>query len=247
MPGTIVGGFVHTNTNGGPSPINLNAQTTTFYWVTAANSQVVTVTVNFDDGTSASATATFNVVGPTAVSVATPLGQWQVNPNSSGFELDFGFPISPDLGIQFNGRATSPSGYTGTYEWVQLIGGDNTTFTAGSSTLTCTKGTGLDNQFPYSTGLSTSDSPSLGLPSADSKVTRSNTFKMYFMWRPGLTGDIPVPLGYVSWQIFGDAVQSGGTWTAQSDSTRSANAFQASSSYPQWTSTVTNSGPPTCQ
>jgi hypothetical protein len=68
---------------------------------------------------------------------------------------------------------------------------------------------------------------------------------MYLMWRPGLTNDIYVPLGYVTWQFFGDASQSG-TWTVQSDSTRSANAFVQSSSYPTWTSTLPTNGPSPC-
>ena len=263
-PGTAVGGYVNAAGNGPPDttggqvaalpptstsdPLPLGY---TFYWVSPGNSLNMsyqyTMSGGFGSVNSPVATAAFNVAGPTSVSVSVPpLGQWEINQTNSGFALDFGLGISPDIGIQFNGRATSPSGYTDTYWWVQLIGSDSSTYTAGSSTLNCTAGTGLDNTIPYATGLSTADSPSLGLPSADSKVTRSDSFTMYFMWRPGLTSDIPVPLGYVAWQIYGDAVQSGGTWTVQSDSTASANAFQASGSYPTWTSTVTNGGTKTC-
>ena len=119
--------------------------------------------------------------------------------------------------------------------------------TAGTSTLTCTARTGLDNVFPYGTGLSVADSPSLGLPSADNKVTRSDNFIMYLMWRPGLTSDIPVPLGYVIWRIFGDAVQTSGTWAVQADSSKSANGFQSTTSYPSWTGKVTGAvGTITC-
>lgn len=228
----------------------LGQQLLTFYFVAVVNSQQVTFTLNYVDNQgknqSAAATATFNINGPTSVSVSTPLGQWEVNSNSSGFELDFGTPISPDQGIQFNGKATSPSGHPGTYEWAQLITSDSLTLTANGVNLSCTSGTGLDNQFPFSTGLSTSDSPSVNLPSADSKVTRSNSFTMFFMWRPGLTGEIPVPLGSVTWQIFGDAAASGGTWTIQSDSSRSASTFTASASYPTWSSVIANGTKPTC-
>jgi hypothetical protein len=229
----------------------LSQRTVTFYFIAAANSQQVTFTLNYMDNLnnsqSTSATATFNIAGPTSGTVSTPLGQWQINSNSSGFELDFGFPIPPDQGIQFNApHATAPTGYTGTFEWAQLVTSDQITFTAGSSTSTCTSGTGLDNVFPYGTGLSVADSPPVGLPSADSKVTRSDSFTMYFMWSPGPSPYIPVPLGYVSWQIFGDAVQSNGTWTVQSDSTKSVNAFVASALYPTWTSKVVNGAGQTC-
>jgi hypothetical protein len=247
-PPTAIGNFVidANSGTGSTTSVPVTQQQPTFYFVAPGNSQTVSFTLGYGNNQSASAGATFNVVGPTSVSVSTPLGQWQINSNSSGFELDFGFPLPPDQGIQFNGQATSPSGHAGTYEWAQLIGSDNITVTAGSQTLSCTAGTGLDNQFPYTTGLSAADSPSLSLPSADSKITSSDTYTMYFMWRPGLTGDIPVPLGYVTWQIYGDAVQSGATWTVQADSTRSANSFQQSASYPVWTSKVTNSSPLTC-
>lgn len=108
---------------------------------------------------------------------------------------------------------------------------------------------GLDNQFPTYTGLSAADSPSLGLP-PDDKVTRSNNFTIYIMWLPGIAKtDIPVPLGYIPWQIFGDAVQINGAWSSQSvrpDSTASASALVQTFVFPVWNNVVKNRVLPTC-
>ena len=62
------------------------------------------------------------------------------------------------------------------------------------------------------------------------------------MWNPGLANSIRIPLGYVSWNFYGDAVQniSTNSWTLQTDSTQQASAFTVSSVYPNWNSKVTN-------
>ena len=237
---------------GGPVPLTptqLVQQSVTFYWVTptiAASPNTVTFQLNYVDNQgnklSTPVTARFSVAGPTSVSAAKPVvGQWQIQVSTSGPRLYFGFPIG-EQGIAINASATSPSGHSGTYEWAQLITLDTAMQTLGSTTTGSSAGTGLDNQFPAETGLSFTDSPSLGLQSQYSEVTWSLGFTTYLMWRPGLTNDIPVPLGYVTWSGFGDASQNGGTWmTNQTNSTTSSCLFQLSASYPVWTSKVVNS------
>ncbi len=253
-PPTAISNFTYASdfSSGGPVLLTsdqLSQQTVTSYFVAAANSQQVTFTLNYVDNQShnqtASATATFNIAGPTSVTVSTTRGQWEIDTPTSGPILSFGFPIGTP-GITFNGKATSPSGDTGTYEWAQLVTTNTKTKISGSTTTTCSTGTGLDNQFPTFTTLSFSDSPSTSLSSTYNQITWSLGFTTYFLWRPGLANDIPIPLGYVTWTAYGDAALSGSTWSAQSDSTSSANAFQASASYLSWTSKVTN-GPNTCQ
>ena len=233
----------------------LSQRAVTFYWVspTAPNSpNTVTFTLNYTDSQghaqSATATAKFTVLGPTSVSVSTPLGNWEIITGGSEPLLGFGLGLDPDIGIKFDASAQSPAGHPGTYEWVQLIISNTTTSSAGSTTLTCTTvpATGLDNRFPYNTGLSTADSPGVGVPPSDTKVTDAVNFVMYLMWRPGLTPEVPVPLGSVSWQISGDAVQNSGSWTVQADSTKHANPFQLGASYPSWTGKIINGGQTAC-
>jgi hypothetical protein len=244
VPGTIVGGFSTAPTNGGPNPVSLNGQSTTVYWVTAANSQTVTFTLNYGSSQTAKAQATFNIAGPSSPNVTTQLGQAAINP---GPVLQFGVPPSV-LGIQFSASATQPAGYSGSFVWVQLLTTYVVGLTISSGNQTC-NGTGipgLDNTYPYPSvsGNSslTNDQPKTSLPSTATEVTLNVNAQMFLMWRPGLSNDIPVPLGSVAWQFFGDAVQntSNSTWSVQPDSSRSANSFVQSSSYATWTSTFTN-------
>src|SRR5713101_3068224 len=128
-PPTAISNFTYASdfSSGGPVLLTsdqLSQQTVTSYFVAAANSQQVTFTLNYVDNQShnqtASATATFNIAGPTSVTVSTTRGQWEIDTPTSGPILSFGFPIGTP-GITFNGKATSPSGDTGTYEWAQLV------------------------------------------------------------------------------------------------------------------------------
>jgi hypothetical protein len=91
--GNRVGGFSTASTNGGPTAVNNNGQSTTFYWVAAANSQTATFTLNYGSNQTATAKATFNISGPTSVSAQATVGQWQIQTSVNGPELDFGLPI----------------------------------------------------------------------------------------------------------------------------------------------------------
>jgi hypothetical protein len=155
---------------------------------------------------------------------------------------NFGFPIGVP-GITVNASAVSPSGHPGTYEWAQLITTNTHSNTPGTP---CSTGTGLDNQFPTSVGLSFSDSPGTTLKSPYTKATWNLGFTSYLMWKPGLSStDIPAPLGYLTWTGFGDATLSGTVWSVQPDSGSAVGSFVPSSAYPIWTNTVVN-GSNTC-
>jgi hypothetical protein len=116
--GTTVGGF-NTGTNGGPVATTFTQDTATFYWVTVGNSLSVTFTLNLGDGTHPTATTTFNVVGPSAPSVAAPTGQVIVT-TSSPLKLRFG-ASNANPGIKFTASATPPPGYSNTFVWVQIL------------------------------------------------------------------------------------------------------------------------------
>lgn len=161
--------------------------------------------------------------------------------------LALGTDAVGNLGIQINANAVSPSTDSGTFEWAQIATKDVETATAGSTTTTgaCTV-PALDTRFPATTGKNFGDYPSLSLVSSNSKETWSLALTTYFMWDPMLTSSIPVPLGSVSWQAFGDATQSNSTWTVnQSDSSASAGGFQAGPSFQNWKNVVTPGTP--CQ
>ena len=176
------------------------------------------------------ASATFNVAGPTSPGTAVALGT--INISSS--KLVFG-GSGANIGIKFTPSATPPSGYSKTWVYVQLI--DSLTIQlTGSTSHTCT-GSGLDANYPYPpvTSTYTDDNPSVTLSTSYTEESDSMSAHMYVLWSSGLTNSIPVPLGYVSWSWYGDAKYTSGAWHLQSSSTRSANTFQASTSYPAWT------------
>jgi hypothetical protein len=232
VAGTTVGGFNTGNTDGGPIATNFTQDSTTFYWVTSGNSLNVTFTLNLSNSTKATATTTFNVAGPTAPNMQTTLGTINISNNT----LVFGGSGS-NIGIKFTPSATAPSGYSNTWVYVQVI--DSLTISlTGNPGHRCT-GSGLDNAYPYPhppvTSTYTDDNPAIGLNTAYTEETDNMAAHMWVMWSSGLSNSVPVPLGYVSWQWFGDATYSGGAWVVQPSSSRSANSFQASSSYPTWT------------
>lgn len=237
--GTTVGGWTVGSSSGGYTGTNFSQKSTTFYWLAAANSLQTKFTLTLSNGFSSTVSSTFHVAGPTGVSATATPGHWEI---IGGNALALGSNTVGDFGIRLNSNATSPSGDAGTYEWAQFITDNAFTVTAGGTSTSCSYGTGLDTRFPAGTGLSFVDSPSEPLQSSWSKLTWSLAYKTYLMWDPELTNSIPVPLGSVSWQAFGDAAQNNNTWTVQSDSSASTGTFQASSSpFTNWSSVAPTS------
>jgi hypothetical protein len=228
-----------------PLPPN-NATGYTFYWVTAGNplqmsyQYVMTVTGGSNYADSPVATITFNVAGPTALSVPPPkLGQVVID---SVPELIFG-GTPTNVGIIVTASAAPPSGYSNNFFWTQINASDTKVETLNNNTsTTCYPATVpaggdpfLDTKYKLSTTNTWNDNPSSPLNSSTFKeLTRSFSATVYLMWDPGLLNSVPVPLGSVSWQWAGDAIYHGTSWTVKSSSS-SANLFQPSSAYPQWT------------
>lgn len=77
-PADYVGNYVHSLDSASYSAPTLNQQSTTFYWVGQGNSQNTTFTLNYNTGQQASAQVTFNVSGPTSVSMETPTSSVQI-------------------------------------------------------------------------------------------------------------------------------------------------------------------------
>jgi len=246
-PPTAVGGFNQTQTSGGTFSPTVNGQSTTIYWVvpTAGN---ITDQVNFfltlSDGNEYSATAQFTVAGPTSVQIAfVAEGQPNfLNNGTTNVTLDFGDPTATP-GIQWTGTATSPPQVAGTYQWAQIIASNNWSYTVGTTTTSCNGPSGLDNVFPLPINSATfTDSPGRNLPSADNKFTWTWSATTYFMWNPGLTNSISVPIGQRVWEFFSDTTQNMTThvWTVQSDSSTFAGAPQIGYFPIQWSSVAKN-------
>ena len=237
VSGTTVGGYNASTNSGQTVSTNFTQQSTTFYWVTAQTGATVTYTVNLSDGAQASATATFNVSGPTNVTVTATAGTVVIQYND---EMSFG-DSSGTPGMSFQASATMPTGTPGTFSWVQVVVSSCYTDTPPGSPY-CLTPNALDSTYPYDSGASAADSPNVGLTSDLSQVSDTDSFDMYLMWNPGTANSIPVPLGFVAWGWSGDATQnqSTGVWSLNSSSIPS-HTFTPSQSFPQWTQVDTNS------
>jgi hypothetical protein len=255
-PATAIANFSHTSTNGGPVALtnsDLSQASITYYYVTAATSRQVTLTLTLSDGSTPSAQATFSIAAPTSVAVTVQTGSVAIN---SGPLLQFGSNSGTNVGIKFTASATPPSGATNNFSWVQLI--SSWTFqltdpTNGNQICSCNPPSGLDKQYPASTGPSFNDNPDVHLSGAPSTVSElSNSFSavMYLMWRPGLPNDISVPLGSIAWGWTGDTVRDSNAqfgWSLNSGAPQPLNpSFAQSSAYPTWSALVPTPGTATC-
>jgi hypothetical protein len=268
--GTVVGGYTNDAGNGPPDTTggkvqglpaltNNNSTTTpypfTFYWVDSGNPRQITYTYTMSNGESNSATATFNVTGPTGANLNAQTSTVNIlYPSEFGNTpgLQFGFSPSQPFGINFAASATLPSGNQGAYSFAQLISKDVVKLVAPPprNSQTCNpngfltdSSPELDNAYPYgsATPNSTNDSPGQALISLLGELARSFAPTMYLLWSPNADGrcssgsgcTIPVPLGSVSWHYFADGINA---LTNQANSTTwilnygsgAANQFQGS-------------------
>jgi hypothetical protein len=205
----ITGGFTNINENGQPSASaggreaadpQLNQPTLTFYWVNPGDDgETVRCNYTLDNGQSASATATFNIGGPTGsllpnafVQVddsATAVNNAQSNPATLTMT---NAPGMPNKGIWFNDLATLPSTNNGTFIWVQIL--NSVTFSQIAPANTgyfppAPAGTGLDGIYPYPSlsNISTSDTPARSdLLTGLGEAAEAFSATMYLLWDPTL-------------------------------------------------------------
>ncbi|MBV9181791.1 MAG: hypothetical protein JO356_10805 [Acidobacteria bacterium] len=244
IPGTIVGGYNASDNTGSVVPPILTNPSATIYWIQATQNLQVQYSYCMVNGKcSPTAAATFNVDGPNPIVVTTTTGTWQV----FNGRLSYGDPTpSATHGILFT--LTPPPGYTGSYQWVQLINNqiEHVTLQDGSS-YACGPASGLDTQYPYSTSNPTGDSPSVGLASNGTYEQESIDATMYLMWdpSPGSQSSIPVPLGHVDWTPTGTAnYDSANGWSIDNNNSSPPSGstlnFQNSTTYPTWAVNVVN-------
>ena len=172
----------------------------------------LTYEYSLDNGQSATATASFQVNGPTATGAnstfftAVP-GTVNVWPSGEAFggtgawpSLEFG-DVTPNHGMTFTVAANLPTNQ-GTFQWVQLINNAQVQEVSNPSQSPTNYGTGLDNFYPYVTlsgnSNTTNDSPGTqlsqtGLVELGELATQFNA-TMYLLWDPSLSaGGTPAP------------------------------------------------------
>jgi len=192
------------------TPVSTTGSSFTFYWVDQGNSRQVTYTYTMSNGQTASAAATFNIVGPTGSPIAKTVEQSLMeifpppnsfNPPGSTLMVNQGTSGAP--GIQLQALASLPSGNAGKYKWAQLVQNDKREYLTqnGPSVLNMIPGyPELDGAFPYgytSAGVpvgtvtktsvpddTSQDSSAIALPSIYGEFAREFSATMYLLWQP---------------------------------------------------------------
>jgi len=239
--GNPINGYTASTASGSVQTFTPSTNTTeTFYWPYPSTSgtpwtETYQYTLSGGGATSASpqTSVSFNVAGPTGVSISSQVGTINISANQI---LQLGGSLS-NTGIMLTATSTPPANYSGAYSWVQLITNNTTVATnAAGAPFTCVYGPGLDSTYPYERGNDMDDNPSIPLLDSYVDETASEAFVTYLMWTPYVTGStIPVPLGSVSWSWSGDAVknQSTGQWSISTSSVGTP-VFTPGANFPTW-------------
>src|SRR5207247_832548 len=101
---------------------------------------------------------------------------------------------------------------------------------------------GLDTDYPYGTGSSTSDSPATPLQYGYKDRQRRDSFTMTLMFRPSLESATFVPIASVpwSWSVHATSQDGGTTWRiADKSATAGVLKPSATTTFPIWTRNVT--------
>lgn len=261
IPGQTVKSYTQstsTATKTGLSVADLQAVDVDFYWIAGGN-QVVQVAATVQ-GTALTASVTFDVKAPTAVSMTSATGAVAVsNPGfpDSGLELHYGTSTTP--GISWTLRATAPAGGDGEIAGTQLINTNRTrtpnagraqTFSSGGAFV-------LDNTVPYAPSVAiaggasatwtSDDSPGTPLTSNLRDKAVSDSFRLYLMYRPAGADSIWVTIARLDWDWAGQTTRvgapadPGNIWNAPTGVSNTRNpSGSASTELPLWTDNFTS-------
>jgi hypothetical protein len=251
------------------TPPNASGQNFTIFFTPPTSGTVtVTYTVFGLGGQSqvASASTAFTVVGPAGQpfpGIATGLGPGGVyaDANNAGGTpaLHYGNSVVGPAGIYFayNPPAvTIPPAFPGLLTWVQVVNGDfyNLTNSVGGVTFKPICGSAVDNAlnqggYTYTAGTPTTvnDSPYVPVPTLPGPVydlvALNESYSMYLMYQPNLSGSIPVPVAVIPWNWSGQAASydNGVTWVkTYGNASPIGNANGTTNGvFPQWISTCT--------
>jgi hypothetical protein len=211
------------------APSDLTNNYCNFYWSDGATNRMVYCT-NVIYGQTNVVSATFNVSRPHAMIFATNgtiAAGYDPNYNVFQTYLHFGDPPTnypppvPVPGMYFT-ETNSPAsgGFTGSFQWVQLLTNATLIRTTSTSTNTITEPPGLDTTYPYGFSdidpVGTSDSPGLALYTTNNYGYESFNATMYLTWQANTNstgGDktVPVPLRGYQWNWSGTATNASPT------------------------------------
>lgn len=244
VPGVTAGGYNANVQAAAAVPADFSGPAPVFYWVDGG-SRVVAVTV-IVNGVQGTANATFNVLAPQGYITPEALGAAAISirilGNPPGSFATYG-PVGGIGGVRFTRVYDMPAGYGGNFQWVQIVNA-----TGGTRTVAATGevqrnncGPALDTTYPYSSNITTEDSPAQELLPGFSARTRSDTFMITVMFRPSLVNSIWVPLAKVdwSWGFSATSVDGGGTWSISSATPAGVLAASPTTSFPTWNSIIT--------
>jgi len=204
----------------------------------------------------------YNVLGPTNVSMTSTTGSVQLGAAYSeggALALSFGDVPPGTPGISWIFVATGPSGVDGDISAIQVLTTKQKQTVASTAPPTAAPvdNTGstyrLDEPIPGDILYANTSSPLLAgangtWSNIDAPVkplwdlsyfSRSDQFQTWFVYKPRIANSIWVPLGYVPWNWSGTATLSGGTWTlsgqtwSQNPAATIPNAY-TSIPFPQW-------------
>jgi hypothetical protein len=219
----ITGGFTNAAGNGQPSASGggqeaadpaLTQNALTFYWVNPGdNGETVTYTYTLDNGRSASATATFNIGGPTGNLLPSAFAQSNItgtsltNPQGAAATMSMtNSPTKAGVGVFLNDNAqpvanavqcppsqgAPPTAGCGQLIWVQILNSvTQLQIVSSGDTFTPSNASNqLDGTYPYFNGPgyanATWDSPSRGLLHSWGEGAEPFSATMYVLWDPAL-------------------------------------------------------------
>jgi len=220
----ITGGFVNgagtpgtqpsASAGGSQAPIpSLTQNGLTFYWIKPGdNGETVTYNYTLNNGQQASATATFNIGGPTGNLLPNAFAQSDVtgtslsNAQANGALLSMtNSPTKPGVGVFINDNAqpvsnsgqcpphvgASPVAGCGQFIWVQILNSvtQNQIIPSNQQFSPLNASNQLDGTYPYAFGgppNATWDSPGRGLLSSWGEAAEPFTATMYVLWDPAI-------------------------------------------------------------
>ncbi len=260
IPGENVKSYTQSSTTATRTDLaaaDLQGTTLSFFWISGGTKTVeVTALIG---GAVARATATFNVLAPTNMTMSGATGSVTVDTsfNFPGTWLHYGNPnTTPAIAWTFT--ATAPAGGGGDIEATQLLNVDIArTDNAGAVTHLSSHGHWmLDTSVPYAPSQSiaasaaatwsSSDSPGAPLTSGFTTMNVATfEFHMYFMYKPSGADSIWVTLGRLDWHWRASSTRSGAvaanTWSPPAGLDANSNpSGSASTELPTWTANFTS-------
>lgn len=222
----------------------LNTSTVSFVWTDAGPNLAVTCDLTIG-GEVASVSTVYNVLKP-GTSIAVTESSVGVVAGIQVDALQYGIiptdeysPVDP--GIKFVTSYTNPPGFSGNYQYWQVV--DSTVRKKKNQfgqLLQFSAAKVLDAAPYWDDGIGmTHDSPSQAVQYGD-YVYADDALTMYLMYRPiGGSGNIFVPLKKVSWTWGGEAIYTNSSWnlTTSPDQRSHVDAVDTSE-HPEWTNIV---------